>query len=163
MSHYTEEQMREMEPPRLETIEDLTTYLQMLEGEADDYGKCVYCMSLAAWAAFNFMASKIGATGFQASCADMAFVTKVRGLKHGWRLIDYGNLLYPQYCDETEMPGWETHLRQNIDTLGLAAEKLLSQESKFVAESVTQHWRMLVEMRNTYLATKGAENEHQAD
>lgn len=84
--------------------EELIAYIrEMAEwpGKSTDggegYGRCVYAMSYAAVATFRYIASTLGVTGFQASCADMDILAQTRGYKHGFMVLDASNVLYPQY------------------------------------------------------------------
>ena len=93
----TEEEMREHKVPWPNTIEELTEYIQSLIDMKHDYGTSAYSMSLAGVAAFNFIGSKLGTTGFQASCADLDMIRRTRAIKGPFRLVDFSNMLYPQY------------------------------------------------------------------
>ena len=74
----TEQEMRDTEVPRANTIGELSDYIESLVQQEHDYGTCVYAMSMAATAAFNYVARRLGVTGFQASCADMDVLRRTR-------------------------------------------------------------------------------------
>lgn len=93
----TEKEMQEKTVIRPKDIHELINYIQKLELENDDYGKAVYAVSMAATATFNYMASKCGITGFQASYADLDIVRRVRLLNGPFMLIKLEDALYPQY------------------------------------------------------------------
>jgi hypothetical protein len=93
----TEQQMRDAEAPHPRTTDELFTYIDNLTGRKHDYGTCVYAMSLAAVAAFNYVAHKLGVTGFQASCADLDILRRTRGMKGPFMLLKAQDMLYPQY------------------------------------------------------------------
>lgn len=61
-----EKGMREAKVPWPHTKEQLTEYVESLVNRTHDYGTCVYAMSMAAEAAFNYVAHHLGVTGFQA-------------------------------------------------------------------------------------------------
>lgn len=94
----TETELRDMTVPRAETVEDLAAIVRVLTEREHTYGTCVYAMSIAAEVAFRLVASKLGVTGFQASCADMQFLSRTRGYKHGFKIVNYADILYPQYA-----------------------------------------------------------------
>jgi len=96
-SESTEKQMREADVPTPHTVEDLASYVKALVEREHDYGTCVYAMSMAAVAAFNFAAHSLGVTGFQASCADMDVLRRTRRMRGPFMLVDGANALYPQY------------------------------------------------------------------
>ncbi len=89
--------MRDSEPTWPKTPEELTAYIAALVNRPHDYGTCVYAMSLAAVAAFHYVSSQLGVTGFQASCADMDIIRRTRHYKGPFMLLDGENVLYPQY------------------------------------------------------------------
>ena len=56
MKKYDEKKMREEKAPRPKSIKELTDYIEGLSDEKKhDYGTCVYAVSLAATATFNYM------------------------------------------------------------------------------------------------------------
>ena len=66
-----------------------------------DYGTSARATAAAAFATANAFASYIGLTGFLWSCAAMDILGKMcfPHNKLGYKVIDYDNLLYPQYQD----------------------------------------------------------------
>jgi hypothetical protein len=106
----------EFEAPRPKTEEEFLAYIrealtlpafEVPEGAgieayqtqeaADAYGAAADAMWKCALAAFNYAADQVGATGWQASWAEMIFLKHSRGLKGPFALIDGNDLLYPQY------------------------------------------------------------------
>jgi hypothetical protein len=140
----TEKEMREAKVPRLDTEEELLKYIHGLVDRPQDYGTCVYAMSMAATAAFNYAARKLGVTGFQASCADMDIIRRTRHLKHGYRLVDYNDVLYPQFWDEERRPMFQALIREpeSRKRFALEAQKLID-ESRSPAPAVLEHWKTL--------------------
>lgn len=96
-STQTEAELRELKVPTPSSPEELVSYIAALTDRPHDYGTCVYAMSMAAVAAFNMVASKLGVTGFQVSCADMDVLRRTRHMRGPFMLIDGANALYPQY------------------------------------------------------------------
>ena len=93
----TEEEMHEMKAPWPETPEELVAFITTITDRPHDYGTCVSAMSLAAEAAFNYVASVLAVTGFQASCADLDFLRRTRRIKGPFALIEGEDMMYPQY------------------------------------------------------------------
>lgn len=139
-----EAEMRDSKAPWPKTIEELTTYISGLVDRPHDYGTCVYAMSLAATAAFQFVAGKLGTTGFQASCADMDILRRTRGLEFG-RVLNFDNLLYPQYCNEESFPSYRTLLADPKvrERLREKASELIASESS-AHPGVVAHWKSLL-------------------
>lgn len=140
----TEQQLRDAEAPWPKTLDELNAYIKTLTDRPHDYGTCVYAMSLAAVAAYHYVAGKVGATGFQAGCADMDILRRTRGIKGGFRLLDYDNLLYPQYCNAEHFPSYTDLLADPKISERIAEQakqKLASSESAHPA--VKAHWERL--------------------
>ena len=143
LTKLTEAELRDHEVQWPKTEAELMDIVRQLAERKHDYGTCVYAMSIAATAAFQFIAHKLGVTGFQASCADMDVVRRVRHMKHGFRIVNYADLLYPQYEASLTMsprsmlaePDVRKHIRAE-------ATRLLAERGG-AHESVILHWQRL--------------------
>lgn len=135
-----EQELRDLEVPRLKTERDLLKYIDTLVKRDHDYGTCVYAMSMAAVAAFNYVSSKLGASGFQASCADLDIIRRTRLLECGFNIFKHEDLLYPQLKDH--FPTYEDLLEENKEHLQEEAKKLLA-EAPSAHPGVKAHWEWL--------------------
>lgn len=144
-SAQTETEMREAESPWPRTEKQLAEYVNSLANRAHDYGTCVYAMSLAATAAFNYMAHKLGTTGFQASCADLDFVRRTRSIKGPFILLKGEDCLYPQYdlaerlCEAME--SWKPWLKEQA--VAKLEEDWSHQPAMSAHSAVRAHWEKL--------------------
>jgi len=138
----TEREMRETDVPSVDSTEDLAAYIDNLVDRPHDYGTCVYAMSMGAVAAFNYVAGKLGVTGFQASCADLDILRRTRRMKLGFSIVDHSNLLYPQYRDS--IPGFDALVKRNVETLAREAGSLLDEDTG--SPTVRDWWRKIVAM-----------------
>jgi hypothetical protein len=141
----TEKELREADVPWPESEMALVDFIRTLVDRPHDYGTCVYAMSMAATATFQYVAKQLGVTGFQASCADMDILRRTRNLKHGFRIIDYGDILYPQHWDEERTPIFQAVLRdsETRERLAAEAEKNLV-ATEYAHPAVRAHWEVLV-------------------
>lgn len=139
-----EKQMREAEVPWLESADDLDAYIKSLVEREHDYGTCVYAMSMAAVAAFQYVAKELGATGFQASCADMDVLRRTRRMPGPFLLINGHDALYPQYDLRGRL---DEFLRDAKPWLAEQAEKNLAGDIEHVAPRVLDHWQALARCR----------------
>ncbi len=122
------------------SLEELTKYIQWTIDQKHTYGSCVYAMSLAATATFNYLAHELGVTGFQASCADLDLLKRTRGINGPFMIIRAEEALYPQY-----------DLHRKLDEALLAwrpwfaeeATKMLDKRSLGAHEAVVAHWKKL--------------------
>jgi hypothetical protein len=145
----TEKEMRESKAPWPKSKDELLAFIDKMEKEANDYsepgegyGKAVYVMSLIATAAFYYASHVVGSTGFQASCADIDFLRRTRSMDDGFQIINYSDLLYPQY--EDKIPGYWSLIEKNKEWLAQRAAKLLSESDGMAVEAVLNHWKRLI-------------------
>jgi hypothetical protein len=135
----TEQEMREETAPTFDTVEELQGYITSLVEREHDYGTCCYAMSLAATAAFNFVASKLGVTGFQASCADLDILRRTRHLDGPFLILKGEDELYPQYDNhkklEESRESWKSWIAEQ------AAKKL--EDVEHAHPDVIAHWKKL--------------------
>jgi len=141
----SEQEMRNADVPWFDTKEELVEYITALESMSHDYGTAVYAVSMATVAMFNYMARKLGITGFQAGCADLDVIRRTRHLEDGFRLIDYNRLLYPQYLNEEHFPTHEQLLMENRGHLARKARKLLK-ESPDAHPNVIARWEYVASL-----------------
>lgn len=138
---WNEAAMRDGEAEWPKTVEDLAAYVERLAGGQHDYGTCVYAMSLAAVAAFNLVAHKLGVTGFQASCADIDILRRTRRYAGPFAIIGSDKMLYPQYDIRAEvaqmLDGWAPWAAD------AARKKLAERNLASCAGAVVDHWQML--------------------
>jgi 4-hydroxyphenylpyruvate dioxygenase-like putative hemolysin len=135
----TKEGLREEKVPTPSTIEDLNTYIQSLIGLRHDHGTCVYAMSMAAEATFNFVAGQLGATGFQASCADLDFIRRTRMIKGPLIIFSGDDYIYPQYNFYEKANEWYSSIR---DWQRTEAKKKLK-NIDHVHKDVVAYWQEL--------------------
>lgn len=140
----TENEMRKATVPTFKSGDDVLKYIDGLVKQEHDYGTCVYAMSMAAIAAYNYVGSQLGVTGFQASCADLDIIARNRGWKHGFQLLNYEDLLYPQYAEKFDAISFDALIEKNKDWLKKeAATKLL--EGQGAHGDVVAHWKRLAQ------------------
>lgn len=140
-----EKTLRELTVPTFSSVNELVKYIQTLKGIEHDYGTAVYAMSMAATATFNYMASNLGVTGFQASCADLDILRRTRNINGPFVILSLDRALYPQYDLHEQV---DTFIHGNIAWLRNEARALLeeNESAEFkAAEEVVQHWKKLAE------------------
>lgn len=87
--------------------------------------------------ASHYVYHKLGNTGFQASWADMEFLSINRRMKNGFRIFDAENLLYPQYDLDKEFQEWK---QKSLKELKPVAKSLLKGKDRFVHPNVERRW-----------------------
>lgn len=145
----TEAEMCDAEVPWPKSADDLSAYIASLVERPHDYGTCVYAMSMAATAAFYYVAHALGTTGFQASCADLDILRRTRGWKWG-KLLNYEELLYPQSCNDEHFPTWRSLIAENRERLAeKACALLMENEGRPLSDEVRRHWQWLASLAPT--------------
>lgn len=106
------------------------------------YGTAPRSVAQATIATFEYLSNEMGLTGFQAACAlwDVIHDIKYPNNKAGLKLINYDDMLYPQY--EDDFKGMNI-TRETMDALQKEAKRLLKEAKGCVAEGVRKHWKSL--------------------
>lgn len=139
ISEMNEQQLRELEVETPKSLGELDDYITALVDRNHDYGTCVYAMSMAAVAAFNYVASQLGVTGFQASCADLDIIRRTRRIDGPFALINAHDMLYPQYNIKRKVGEYLTEWKPWAAEQ--AKQKLASCD--FAHPDVVSHWKDL--------------------
>lgn len=89
---------------KVQTKEEMITFIDDMASYEHDYGSIVHACFNAMQAAFNYVnrSPAGGITGFQAGCLGHMLIQEYFMMKPPYRLLDYNNLLYPQYAYEFE-------------------------------------------------------------
>jgi len=87
---------------KINNVKDLATFVDHLMNDyTHDYGTIIHAMYAAMMATFYCLehSPQGGITGFQASCLGHMFIKEFFMLREAYRIIDYGEMLYPQ-CED---------------------------------------------------------------
>ena len=137
----TAQEMPLEEAPTLDTGDALSAYIATLTERAHDYNTCIYAMSLAAVATFNYVAHNLGATGYQTSCATLDIFRRTRDIDGPFTVLQGAAMLYPQYNPvndlQNSMASWSPWLAEQ------AAKKLAEHDTSDVRPAVYAHWQRL--------------------
>ena len=127
----------------IKTFEDLTEFLKYVKENCNcGYGEAPRAMAQACLAVSWYLAEEFGITGFQAGCVMWDFIRdwNYSSNKSGLRIVDYDNMLYPQYqykFEKTITPTvWEALQKE-------AAKNL--EEIEYGHPDVRAHWKSIVE------------------
>lgn len=128
---------------QIKTFEDLTAFIKDVEEHYNcGYGEAPRAIAQAALAVAWYLSSKFGITGFQAGVVTWDFITGWNCIdnKCGLKLINYDNMLYPQYYYKFDKiigsDAWKALQKE-------AQENLASSEP--VCQSVKTHWQNIVD------------------
>jgi hypothetical protein len=125
-----------------ETPEELSEFARhLLEDYQHDYGTACHATAALALAGARLVSHMQGLTGFQAGAVMWEFMKQWIPLDGPVRLLDYENLLYPQYEHEFERTitpdTWEW-------VQGRARELLAEEEGEtLISGAVVDHWRSI--------------------
>lgn len=146
----TEQEYKELiyeKAKNVKTKEDLDNILAEVVNDKElDYGKICYAISGCMLATLNYIdGSEVGGiTGFQASIIGWQMVRKlIVDSEIGMKLVDYANMLYPQYEHEFEktIPAkvWENiqeQAKRNLQNVPDAHPNVIKHWKKIVAGEV---------------------------
>lgn len=128
----------------IETLEDLMGFLKHVEENCNyGYGEAPRAIAQACLAVGYYLSDKFGITGFQAGCVMWDFIIDwlYRSNKAGLKLVDYDDMLYPQYRDK-----FEKTIRPDIwESIQKAAKENLEEDRGYpVHPNVQAHWESIV-------------------
>ena len=123
-------------------IKNLSNFItEILEKIPRTYDNDCHIVTIAAIAAAYAISKELSITGFQASCIMWEFIqnwTK-KNNKTGLKLIDYDDMLYPQYKYKFE----KVISKETWEALQLEATKRLLEENH-VCNEVKEHWKNII-------------------
>lgn len=128
----------------IKTFEELTEFLKYVKENCnEDYGGAPRAMAQACLAVAWYLSDEFGITGFQAGFVMWDFIL-------GWikthnqtslKLVDYDDMLYPQYWDKFE----KTISPDTWEAIQKAAKKNLEEDRGYpVHPNVQAHWESIV-------------------
>ena len=128
----------------IKTFEDLTAFLKDIEENYNcGYGEAPRAMAQASVAVAWYLADKFGITGFQAGFVMWDFIRDwiKTNNKCGLKLVDYDDMLFPQY-------GYKYEKTISSDTwadIQKEAKNKLENDSERAHPSVVAHWKSIVD------------------
>ena len=143
----TEENKELIQSWYTQEVESLDEFIKKLDTEYEhDYGSICHAIAAVAVQAARKMdrqPNNGGITGFQAGCIMWEFIKNWMHLEGPMRLVQYNDMLYPQYFDK-----FDTVLSPDIwKTLqAKAMEQLIkSGNGEMAHPNVVAHWKSIVE------------------
>lgn len=132
----------EKERKEIKSFDDLVDFLKRVKDNCNTgYGTAPRSIAQAALATAWYLASDFGITGFQAGCVMWDFIRDwmCSSNECGMKIIDYDNMLYPQYDDKFD----KTISSDTFEALQKKAKKNLK-ESEYAHPDVINHWKSIV-------------------
>lgn len=127
----------------IESFEDLTAFLKDVEENYNtDYGGAPRAIAQASLAVAWHLAREFGITGFQAGCTMWDFICdwSYSDNKTGMRIVDYDDMLYPQYAYK-----FEKIIRESTWTDIQNEAKRRLGETPEAHPEVRAHWQSIVD------------------
>lgn len=137
---------KELEEKRskIEDFDGLVAFLKDVKDNYNtDYGVAPRAIAQASLAVAWYLAGEFGITGFQAGLTMFDFIKdwEYRSNKCGLKIIDFDNMLFPQYEHRYEktIPDWVWEQIQK------EAEARLANCEDYVHPAVRKHWQSIVD------------------
>lgn len=127
----------------VKTIEDLCDLIKEVEEKFNyDYGVAPRTIGAVSTVVANYLSARMGITGFQASFVMWDFIKGYlkSGNKCGMKLVDYDDMLYPQY-DHKFAKTISSHVWKSIQK---EAKERLAKDKGDVHPAVREHWKSIV-------------------
>lgn len=125
----------------IKSFDDLVSFLKDVKDNYNfDYGVAPRAIAQAALATAWYFASDFGITGFQAGFVMWDFIKdwSFRGNECGLRIIDYDEMLYPQYDDKFD----KYISSETFMAMQKQAKELLNDEG-YAHPAVVKHWKSI--------------------
>lgn len=129
----------------IKNLDDLMEFLKYVKENCNyDYGVAARSIAQAALATAWYLSNEFGITGFQAGFVMFDFIRdwNFSNNKCGLKIIDYDDMLYPQYYDKFE----KTISRETFEELQKEAEENLK-NTEYAHPNVVAHWQSIVECK----------------
>lgn len=126
----------------IDTFDDLIDFLRYVKENCNSgYGEAPRAIAQASLAVAWKFAGWFDITGFQASCAMWDFIQdwQYRSNKCGLKMVDYDEMLYPQYDYKFE----KTIKRHTWEALQKRARELLAEDRG--VDEVREHWQSIAD------------------
>lgn len=128
----------------VDSVEDLSAIISEVENDFNyDYGVAPRAIGAVTSCVADYLCNKMGLTGFQAGFVMWDFIRLFmkKNNKCGMRLIDYDNMLYPQYEDS-----FQKKISKDVwESIVKAAKENLDNDTKYASEGVINHWKSIVD------------------
>ena len=130
----------------IKSFDDLVEFLKDVDEHYNiGYGDSPRAIAQAALATAWYLAGRFGITGFQAGATLWDFIEdwgSIGKLTNCAKLVDYDNLLYPQFKDKMTDKSISSDTWRNIQK---AAKELLSKSREYAHPDVVNHWQSIVD------------------
>ena len=130
------------ERKNIDTFDDLINFLRNIKDNYNcGYGEAPRAIAQASLAVAWYLADEFGITGFQASLVMWDFIKDwlFSSNECGMRLVDYDNMLYPQYEDKFQ----KTIAPDTFDALQNKAKRLIETDGDHAHPAVIEHWKSI--------------------
>lgn len=136
------EQLEE-ERKDIKSFDDLVAFLQRVKDNCNTgYGTAPRAIAQAALATAWYLSSEFGITGFQAGFVMWDFIGDwmYRNNKCGLKIVNYDNMLYPQYKDHFE----KTISQDVFDAVQKEAWNQYNDNKSDAHPDVVKHWESII-------------------
>lgn len=127
----------------IKSFDDLVSFLQRVKDNCNTgYSIAPRAIAQAALATARYLASDFGITGFQAGFVmwDFIFDWQYTSNKCGIKIVNYDDMLYPQYNYEFE----KTISKYTFEALQKEARESL-EDKRYAHSNVVNHWKSIVD------------------
>lgn len=130
------------ERKNIDTFDNLIDFLRNIQDNYNcGYGEAPRAIAQASLAVAWYLADEFGITGFQASFVMWDFIKDwlFSSNECGMRLVDYDNMLYPQYEDKFQ----KTIGSDTFESLQKKAQQLIETNGEYAHPAVIEHWKSI--------------------
>lgn len=129
----------------IKSFDDLVSFIKDVDDHYNiGYGDAPRAIAQAALATAWYLSGRFGITGFQSSATLWDFIedwSSVGKKTQCAKIIDYDNMLYPQYEDKFD----KSITPEAWKRIQEAAENLLENDASHAHPNVVKHWKSIVD------------------
>ena len=142
-NEFEAKEILEKERKNIKSLDDLMNYIQNIRDNYDiGYDTAPRAIAQAALATSYYLADMFGITGFQAGFVMWDFIKdwSFRGNKCGLKIVNYDDMLYPQYNHKFQ----KTISKDTFEALQKVAENNLK-KGGYARPNVIKHWKSIID------------------
>lgn len=128
----------------IKSFDDLVEFLKDVDEHYNiGYGSSPRAIAQAALATAWYLSGRFGITGFQSGATLWDFIedwSSVGKQTQCAKIIDYDNMLYPQYEDKFD----KSITPEVWESIQKAAKSKLEKDAKYAHPNVVKHWKSIV-------------------
>lgn len=125
--------------------EQLLEFINTEISKQHDYETAADAVSNITVAAFNYAASTIGITGFQANWAGLTAIREILSIEGPFAIVEGEKFLFPQYDLHKQLDDWHESWKHSLSEM---AKEKLKESDDMVHPNVKRRWEYYANLQS---------------